>query len=169
MRFLILPTLTILAGGLLLAADSETVTYIDGNIADLSPNTGATLNLTNPQSMELRTPLHAVQVPYVQILKTDLGSVTVHSSEPEPLYKVWALPKRLIKSETQQVTLDFKNANGQDQTMTIEMSKPAVPGLMAKISRHNGKIAESNWWGDGYWKTTRNKDQWGGAGTVAQK
>jgi hypothetical protein len=40
---------------------------------------------------------------------------------------------------------------------------------MAKISRHNGKIADSNWWGDGYWKTTRNKDQWGGAGTVAQK
>ena len=33
MRFLTLPTLTILTGGLLAAADSATVTYIDGNIA----------------------------------------------------------------------------------------------------------------------------------------
>ena len=41
MRFLTLPTLTILAGGLLLAADTATVTYIDGNIADLTPNSGA--------------------------------------------------------------------------------------------------------------------------------
>ena len=40
MRFLTLPTLTILAGGLLAAADSATVTYIDGNVAELSPNSG---------------------------------------------------------------------------------------------------------------------------------
>ena len=169
MRFLILPTLTVLAGGLLMAADSETITYIDGTLADLSPNTGATLNLTNPQSMELRTPLHAVQVPYGQILKADLGIVKEHTPESEPLYKVWALPKRLMKSETQQVTVAFKNGNGQDQSMTIELSKPAATDLMAKIQRHNGKVADSNWWGDDYWKTTRNKDQWGGAGTVAQK
>ena len=64
MRFLTLPTLTILAGGLLAAADSATVTYIDGNVADLSPNTGATLYLNNPQSLELKTPLHKVQIPY---------------------------------------------------------------------------------------------------------
>ena len=56
MRFLTLPTLTILAGGLLAAADSATVTYIDGNVAELSPNSGATLYLNNPQSMELRRP-----------------------------------------------------------------------------------------------------------------
>ena len=35
MRFLI--PLTILTGGLLLAADSETVTYIGGTVADLAP------------------------------------------------------------------------------------------------------------------------------------
>ena len=79
MRFLTLPTLTILAGGLLAAADSATVTYIDGNVADLSPNSGATLYLNNPQSMELKTPLHKVQIPYGQISKAELGSVMVHT------------------------------------------------------------------------------------------
>lgn len=169
MRFLTLPTLTLLAGGLLAAADTATVTYIDGNVADLSPNTGATLNLKNPQSLELRTPLHSVQVPYGQISKAELGSVQVHTSEPEPLYKVWALPKRLIKSETRQVTVAFTNASGQDQTMTLELSSAAAEGVVATIEQRNRKVANNSWWGDGYWKTTRNRDQWGGAGTVAQK
>ena len=168
MRFLIFPTLTILAGGLLLAADSQSVTYIGGSVADLAPNTGATLNLTNPQALELQSPLHTVQVPYNQILKAELGAITVHTPEPEKLYKVWALPKRLMKSETQQMTVSYKNA-GQDQTMTIELQKQAASTLLAQIERRSGKVAENNWWGDDYWKTTRNKDSWGGAGTIAQK
>lgn len=169
MRFLTLPTLTILAGGLLAAADSATVTYIDGNVADLTPNSGATLNMNNPQTMELKTPLHKVQIPYSQISKAEVGSVMVHTADPEPLYKVWALPKRLMKSETQQMTLAFTDANGQSQTMTIEMSKVSADGVLATIERHSAKVANTKWWGDDYWKTTRNRDTWGGAGTVAQK
>lgn len=169
MRFLTLPTLTILAGGLLAAADSAAVTYIDGNVAELAPSSGATLYMNNPQAMELKTPLHKVQIPYAQISKAELGSVMVHTSEPEPLYKVWALPKRLIKSETQQMTLAFTDVNGQGQTMTLEMSKTSADGVLATIERHSAKVANSGWWGDTYWKTTRNKDTWGGAGTVAQK
>ena len=169
MRFLTLPTLTILAGGLLAAADSTTVTYIDGNIADLSPKTGATLYLNNPLSIELETPLHKVQVPYRQITKTELGSIQVHTSEPEPLYKVWALPKRFMKTETRQMTVAFTNADGQDQTMTLELSSVAASSLLATIEHHNAKVANNEWWGDSVWKTTRNKDQWGGAGTIAQK
>jgi len=169
MRFLTLPTLTILAGGLLAAADSATVTYIDGNIAELAPKTGATLYLNNPQSMELRTPLHKVQVPYRQISKAELSSVLVHTAEPEPIYKVWALPKRLMKSETRQMNLAYTNENGQDQTMTLELSKVDADALLATIERHNATVAKDDWWGDHVWKTLRNKDQWGGAGTIAQK
>jgi hypothetical protein len=169
MRFLTLPTLTILAGGLLVAADSATVTYIDGNVAELAPNSGATLYMNSPQSMELKTPLHSVQIAYAQISKAELGSVMVHTADPEPLYKVWALPKRLIKSETQQMKLAFTDGKGQNQTMTIEMSKTSADGVLATIERHSAKVANDSWWGDNYWKTTRNKDTWGGAGTVAQK
>jgi hypothetical protein len=169
MRLLTLPTLTILAGGLLAAADSATVTYIDGNVAELAPSSGATLYMTNPQSMELKTPLHKVQIPYAKISKAELGSVLAHTSEPEPLYKVWALPKRLMKSETRQMTLAFTNGNGQDQTMTLELSRTSADSVLATIERHSAKVADNDWWGERVWKTTRNKDNWGGAGTVAQK
>jgi len=169
MRFLILPTFTILTGGLLLAADSASVTYVDGSIADFAPNSGASLYMSKPQAMELRAGHQTVQVPYSQISKAELGSVQVHSSEPEAAYKVWALPKRLIKTETRQVTMAFTDGNGQDQTMTLELSRISADRVFAIIGRHNAKIANNNWWGDNYCKTNRNKDQWGGAGTVAQK
>jgi hypothetical protein len=169
MRFLTLPTLTILAGGLLLGADSQTVTYIGGTLADLAPNSGATLYMNNSKSMELRTPEHSVQVPYGQILNAELGAVVVHSPESDAPYKFWALPKRLVTAEARQMTISFTNADGQDQTMTVELPKKAADRVFATIERHSGKVANNNWWGESVWKTSRNKDQWGGAGTVAQK
>jgi len=169
MRFLTFSTLTILTGGLLAAADSATVTYIDGNVAGLSPNSGATLYLNNPHTMELKTALHNIQIPYAQISKAELGVIVPHTPDPEPLYKVWALPKRLVKTETQQMKVAFTDENGRDQTMTLEMPKTSVDGVLGTIERYSPKVANTSWWGDGVWKTTRNRDTWGGAGTVAQK
>ena len=73
------------------------------------------------------------------------------------MYKVWALPKRLIKSETRQMTVAFTDGNGQDQTMTIEMSKASADSVLATIERHSAKVANTGWWGDSVWKTTRNQ------------
>ncbi len=169
MRFLILPTLTIFAGGLLLAADPQTVTYIGGNVADLAPNTGATLYFTSAQTMELRTPLHSVEVPYAQISKAEMGQIVEHTYEAEAPYKVWSLPKRFIKTEGQEMTLSFTNANGESQTMTIEMTKKAAAKLMTRIERRSARVANSTWWGDDYWKTARNNERWNAPSTIAQK
>jgi hypothetical protein len=169
MRFLTLTSLTVLAGGLLAAADPSSVTYVSGNIADWSPNTGATLYMTNAKTMELRAPLHTVQVPYSQISKAELGAIQSHTPESDALYKVWNLPKRFMTSQTQEMTLAFTNEKGQEQSMTIELPRKTAAGLLNTIERRSGTFANANWWGDGYWKTTRNKDTWGGAATIAQK
>jgi len=169
MRFLTFTTLTVLAAGLLAAADGSSITYVKGTVDELSPNTGATLYLNNAKSMEIRTPLHSVQVPYGQISKAELGAIQTHTPETDALYKVWTLPKHFMTSQTQEMTVDFRNEKGQEQTMTIELTKKAAAGLYATIERYSGTVANANWWGDDYWKTTRNKDSWGGAGTIAQK
>jgi hypothetical protein len=168
MRFLTFTTLTVLAGGLLAAADPSSVTYVKGNIDELSPNTGGTL-YNSAKSMEIRTPLHSVQVQYSQISKAELGAIQNHTPETDALYKVWNLPKHFMTSQTQEMTVAFTNEKGQDQSMTIELPKKTASNLHATILRHSGSVANANWWGDDYWKTTRNKDTWGGAGTIAQK
>jgi hypothetical protein len=169
MRFLTFTTLTVLAGGLLAAADPSSITCVKGTIDELSPNTGATLVNTG-KSMEIRTPLHSVQVSYSHISKAELGAIQSHAPEADAPYKVWTLHKRFMASpQTQEMTVDFTNEKGQNQTMTLELSKKAAAGLFATIERSSGTVANANWWGDDYWKTTRNKDSWGGAGTIAQK
>jgi len=154
----------------------ETSTYVDGNVSTLKPNTGGTLVFTDSNSMMFRTGLAEVAVPYASILRAELGATQTHSHEP--VYKVWALPKRLHKTETQLLTLEFKSGLGENQNMTLELAKPAASNVLATIEEHTGKPAtaaqgataapgaktiadEKNaWWGDGYWKTLRNEDSW---------
>ena len=180
--------LTVLAGGLLSAAPRpETSTYVDGNVSSLKPNTGGTLVFTDDNSMLFRTGLAEVPVPYANILRAELGPTQTHSHD-EPAYKVWALPKRLHKTETQLLTLEFKNGLGESQTMTLELAKPAANSVLETIqertakpdsasaekpaaksvatrasAKTDAKDSKSDWWGDDYWKTTRNQAKWNDA------
>jgi hypothetical protein len=138
---------------------------VDGNVSSLKPNTGGTLVFSDTSSMTFRTGLAEVPVPYAGIRKAELGATQVHSHS-EPAYKVWS---RLHKNETQLLTVDFKNGQGQDQTMTFELAKPAASAVLATIEGHTAKVSAVNggkagseeWWGDEVWKTNRNLPKWG--------
>jgi len=167
------------------ASNSETATYVDGNVAGVSPNTGGTLTFSDEKAMIFRTGLSNVPVPYSGISNVELGAVK-ETSHDVPFYKVWQLHKRFSggnKTETQLLIVSFKNEDGEDKSMTLELAQPAVTGVLATIEEHTGKtyVARSQgspkhgpakatnqatsddknaWWGDDYWKTTRNADKW---------
>lgn len=161
----------------------ETSTYVDGNVAALKPNTGGTLVFDDTAAMTFRTGLAEVPVPYAGIRRAELGVTQVHSHD-EPAYKLWSLPKRLHRTQTQLLTVDFKNGEGLDQTMTFELAKPAANAVLATIEGHTarpsavngggttkmGKAGSEEWWGDDVWKTNRNAAKWDNksAGAPAQ-
>jgi hypothetical protein len=170
MRFLTFATLTTLTCGLALAGDGpQTVTYITGNL-DLAPNSGATLNVSGAKVMELNNGTSKVEVPYAGITRAELGEATEYSDE-QPLYKVWALHKRFIgKRAVQQVTVDFKTASGETRSMTIEAEQSVAEDVLAAIEDRTAPAPQkAAWWGDSVWKTKRNEEAWGGAGTVAAR
>lgn len=162
----------------------ETSTYVDGNVTSLKPNTGGTLVFSDNNSMTFRTGVADVAVPYANILKAELGATQTHAHD-DPAYKVWLLPRRLHKTETQLLTVQFKNGLGEHQTMTLALAKDAAPGVLATIEERTGKTAtdgaektsaksvaattaktpdskkSAEWWGDSFWKTDRNQAQWG--------
>jgi hypothetical protein len=149
----------------------ETSTYVDGNVSSLKPHTGGTLVFTDNNSMTFRTGLAEVAVPYASILKAELGATQVRSHD---LPGVLAVVNRLHKTETQLLTVEFKSGLGEDQTMTLELAKPAASSVLATIQEHAPKsivasaktpadkaaAGKEEWWGDSYWKTTRNQDSW---------
>ena len=198
---------------------AETTTYVDGNLTGVSPNTGGTLMLSDEKAMFFRTGLANVPVPYANITHLELGA-TKETSHDVPMYKVWK--KFGAKTQTQLLIINFKNDEGEEKNMTLELAKPAASGVLSAIQSHapqstettavakaepagktttekpsknDNKVAKADkneakkdstkdpkpeekqadktfasrsadkpgatWWGDDYWKTTRNADKWG--------
>lgn len=153
----------------------ETSTYVNGNVSSLKPNTGGTLVFTDDKSMTFRTGLTEVAVPYSNISRAELGATQEHSHDvglPGPL-RMLKLPLG-HKTETQLLTLEFKNGLGEKQTMTLSLAKPSASSVISTIEERTGKpetalasvktdskaSSKDGWWGDSYWKTNRNIDTW---------
>jgi hypothetical protein len=120
------------------ASRSETTTYVDGNLAGVSPNTGGTLVFSDDKSMVFRTGLATVTVPYSAITKSELGA-TRTTSHDTAIYKVWARHK---KTETQFLTVEFKNDEGEAKTMTLELGQASAPSVLATIQDHTNGTAQ---------------------------
>jgi hypothetical protein len=114
------------------ASRAETTTYVDGNLAGVSPNTGGTLLFSDEKAMYFRTGLATVSVPYSAITRSELGA-TREISHGAPIYKVWARHK---KTETQFLTVEFKGEEGDAKTMTLELAQASAPAVLATIQDH---------------------------------
>jgi hypothetical protein len=119
------------------ASRAETTTYVDGNLTGVSPNTGGTLLFSDDKSMYFRTGLATVAVPFAAITKSELGA-TRSNSHDVAFYKVWA---RHRKTETQFLTVEFKNEEGEQKTMTLELAQSSAPSILQAIQDHTGQLA----------------------------
>jgi hypothetical protein len=194
MRISSFGVLAVLAAGLAFADSSpQTATYIDGNVAGVAPKTGGTLLFAGDQTMNFRTGLATVPVPYANISHAELGAV-VETSKSHPFYKVWEIRKH--KPQNQYLIVNFANEEGEQKTMTLELEQSAAPDVLGIIQSHNAKAVDASktqvaassssktpkpdimrsgpavsnsWWGDDVWKTTRNADKWNAPSSASQQ
>lgn len=171
-----IPILFALFGGIAFAAANvHTTTYVVGNLDNISAGAIGSVNLSNDRAIVFHTRETTVQVAYVNITKAELGARVTHTPDV-PLYKVWELHKRLLapRDSTQYLTVDFKNTDGEDRTMTLELDASVASDMLKVIEIHQGKRPAAvydahpdQWWGDGTWKTSRNTPKWSPSGAVA--
>lgn len=153
-------------------AAPETATYVDGNLTGVAPNTGGTLSFDDDHAMTLHTGLTSIAIPYSAISHAELGAVkeTTHNA---PFYKVWELPKRLsAKPQTQLLIVSFKNDDGEQKNVTLELAKDSAQSTLSKIQNHGKDMtaaANDEWWGDKYWKTPSNQDKWNKPASTADR
>ncbi len=129
------------AGGASAPTRAETSTYVDGNVTGVSPNTGGTLMLSDEKAMYFRTGLSNLAVPYASITHVELGA-TKETSHDVPAYKVWKRFEK--KTQTQLLIVNFKNDEGEEKNMTLELAKAAVPGVVSAIQAHGVKDVSTN-------------------------
>ncbi len=159
-----------LAAGLAVAADKP-VTYVESNVDGLAVNATGTLHFQDSKSMVLHAKGAEVLVPYAAVTKTTRKTVPV-VVDKEPIYKVWAVHKRLlIPNPLEQVTVAYNDKSGAAKSVTIETDKGTADRVEAQVQQVADKISanQGNWWGDSVWKTNRNKDQWAGSGVIASR
>jgi len=171
-----IPVLFALFGGIAFAAANvHTTTYVVGNLDNISAGAIGSVNLSDDRAIVFHTRETTVQIAYPNITKAELGARVTHTPDV-PLYKVWELHKRLLapRDSTQYLTVDFKNADGQDRTMTLELDASVASDMLAVIEIHQGKRPAAvydahpdQWWGDGTWKTNRNTPKWNPSGSGA--
>jgi hypothetical protein len=124
---------TVLACATVFAASrAETTTYVDGNLTGVSPNTGGTLLVSDDKNLVFRTGLATVNVPYTAVTRSELGATreTSHGGK-------FSLHKK--KTETQFLTIEFKNDESEAKSMTLELSQASAPSVLAAIQEHVGK------------------------------
>ncbi|MEQ1885719.1 MAG: hypothetical protein ABL967_11710 [Bryobacteraceae bacterium] len=163
MRLLSIAALTVLACGFATAATTREATYVVGNLAGMEAGAEGVLTVDSGH-LVFRSGKLAVEVPYKKLTQVELGATLTHSVDV-PLYRVWQLHKRLLaeKPTFQNLTLNFKDADGKEQSMTLELLEEAAVQtsdyLLVKTGRKS-KRPQEDWWGNSYWRTTRSTSDW---------
>jgi hypothetical protein len=172
-----IPFLLALFAGIAAAANVHTTTYVVGNLDNISPGAVGTVNLSDDKAIVFHTRETTVEAAYANISNAELGARVTHTPDV-PFYKVWELHKRLFapRDSSQYLTVDFKDVNGEDRSMTLELDASVASDMLKVIEIHQGKrpaavydARPDQWWGDGTWKTNRNTPKWdpSGSGAIA--
>jgi hypothetical protein len=164
-------TTFILAAGVVTASDApREFQYLDGNVTGIELNAIGTMELESASVLILRRSTATFEIPYAAITKVERKPASLDAKEP--LYKFWALGKRLMPNlPVEDVTLHFTEKNGKAVSITIEMYQQHAERITARVERAEARSAANRgeFWGDRIWKTKRNQDRWGSAGEVAAR
>lgn len=156
---------------LLHAATNQEATYVVGNLDGVE--TGAKgIAHVDGGGLTFHTGKLTIDAPFAKITATEMGPKLVHPEEA-PHRKAWELHKRLLdKTVYQNLIVNFKDASGKEQTMTLEMTESAAAEAFDTLELRTGQRVrrqrEDGWWGDDVWRTDRNQQTWDQTAALAK-
>jgi hypothetical protein len=150
------------------AADIE-AQYVGGTRATIPANTVGALNLDDSKELRFSYGAAVYRVPYAQITSSDIRKVDdVHrlfGRVPVPSITPW--------KRKQTLSISFKDATDTPGTLNFQvLSKDATLAAALLSARKDLKQSataqptgapDNSWWGDKYWRTTRNQAKWDAA------
>ncbi len=159
-----------------LAGEStSSVSYVEGTVEAIPWNTPGTLNLGDKTQLQFQYGESTYAIPYSAITGYQLGrrnhGLKSHVAAGASKVGHTVLPM-LFSNDKKYLTVDFKpEGTVANEHIVFQVPKQtaleAVPVLkswteknLAAASGAGAPAGDSTWWGDRYWKTTRNKHLW---------
>ena len=148
------------------SAKGEAV-FLGGTIHTIQPGVRGTLEFHDSQEVVFRSGSPAVRLPYTRIQSFHLSDYRNASKKVAGL----RVPSLKLMGHDQVLELSFRDQDGVPATMAFRIPERARTEAEALLSERIAAVKNparnsigaklpGQWWGDKYWKTTRNKAAW---------
>jgi hypothetical protein len=150
---------------------SETATYQGGSVKSIPINLIGTLDVSDKGELRFDYGSGTYKLPCTQITST-----AVTQDETRHILHKIPVPSLFPNRKKETLTVNYKDGLGVNGTLNFELTAAQASTLLEVIAikkatpetagaGQNG----SDWWGDKYWKTNRNRSGWeGGANPSAE-
>jgi hypothetical protein len=152
--------LAILPAAILHASDS--VEYVGGTVKSIPLNSVGILDLDDTKVLKYNYGSSIYKLPYAQITGTEIAKgETRHVLKKVPIPSMFGWKKETL-------TISYKDAAGVTGKLSFELSGRQATSVQNTIAEQKAlpeadaqaAADASEWWGDRYWKTLRNKSNW---------
>lgn len=139
---------------------ADTAEYIGGSVKSIPMNSIGYINTYDAKVLEFTYGTSTYRLPYEQITGTEITKGETHH-----VVKKIPIPA-LFGHNKETLTISYKDAAGASGTLSFELSSKLANAAQDAIAEQKAAVqaAAANqsdeWWGDKFWKTTRNQGVW---------
>ncbi|HBY59408.1 MAG TPA: hypothetical protein DEH78_06270 [Solibacterales bacterium] len=149
----------------------EETSYLGGTVTTIPRNAIGKLDLRGDNEILFQYGKPTWSLPYEKVttIEYDPGEVVTRGKA----IKTLGFAKLPMFAAKPQVTLKFDGESGQTGKIVLELPKKQALATLARLEQRTGKKAVpptndggweraggANWWGDRYWRTSRNQQTW---------
>jgi hypothetical protein len=152
--FALVPSAAVYAG-------SSTVEYVGGTVKSIPANSVGSFSFDDAKELKFTYGESVYKLSYEQVTATDISK-----GEGHHIFRKIPVPSLIPGRRKETLTISYKDSTGATGTLNFELAasqaSEARDTIAAKKSPQNSETAtQSNeWWGDQWWKTTRNQATW---------
>jgi len=143
---------------------TDTATYVGGSVKSIPLNLAGTLDVSEKGELRFDYGAATYKLPCSQITST-----ATTQDEPRRILHRIPLPSLAPARKKQTLTVNYKDSAGLNGTLNFELTAGQASALLETLAirkatpeTSNPSLSTTDWWGDKYWKTVRNRNDWEG-------
>jgi hypothetical protein len=142
-------------------AASEAVQYVGGTVKSIPVNTAGSFNFDDAKEFRFSYNGSMYRLPYDQITSTDIEKADVRR-----VLHVFPAVSPIASHRKQTLVINYTDSTGATGSLNFELMAYKATDAQDTIAAKKSPGAASadgqsnEWWGDRYWRTTRNQAAW---------
>jgi len=146
-------------------ASSDTVQYVGGTVKSIPVNSSGTINFDDAKEFRFMYNGSVFKLPYDQITSTNIEKADVRR-----VMHIFPAMSPIAAHRKQTLVINYSDSSGATGSVNFELpayramdAQETIAAKRSPITPAAAAAATNEWWGDKYWKTTRNKPAWDAA------